>query len=124
MIYSIHQLAREGLFETLESWRIAGEDNPNIMLVKYEDLAAENNLDQFSALFDFLDIGVADTDLAELLDAYSFRRVSGGRKQGDENLRSHLRKGVAGDWENYFDSEVQREFDEQVGDLPSRLGYR
>jgi Sulfotransferase domain len=35
----------------------------------------------------------------------------------------HYRKGVAGDWQNYFDSSLRRHFREVTGDLLDVLGY-
>lgn len=121
--YSIHWLESEGVFEALDGWRDAPEKDPNVCIVRYEELAGENGFEAFRELFEFLEIGMPNATLRELLDAYSFKKVTGGRKPGEENVHSHIRKGIAGDWKNHFDEETQRVFDEVVGDLPARLGY-
>ncbi len=46
-----------------------------------------------------------------------------GRKKGEENTNSHLRKGVAGDWVNYFSPELKQIFNEKQGDLLIKYGY-
>lgn len=52
-----------------------------------------------------------------------FSRLTKGRVQGEEDRRSHYRKGTPGDWENHFTPAVERAFRERFGDLPERLGY-
>jgi len=46
-----------------------------------------------------------------------------GRKKGQENRNTHLRKGVPGDWKNHFTPEHIRLFKEQYNDLVVSLGY-
>jgi hypothetical protein len=52
-----------------------------------------------------------------------FDAQAGGRKRGTEDPSSHYRKGVAGDWRNYFKGQHIDAFVEQFGDLLVRLGY-
>lgn len=52
-----------------------------------------------------------------------FQRFSGGRKRGEENQTHHYRKGIAGDWHNYFSPRVKDAFKAQFGDLVIALGY-
>lgn len=58
-----------------------------------------------------------------LLQRHSFQRKSGGRKPGQENQQKHYRKGVAGDWHNYFTPRVKDAFKEHYGNLLIQLGY-
>jgi hypothetical protein len=53
----------------------------------------------------------------------SFNRRSGGRLHGEEDQRNHYRKGVSGDWRNYFTPKVKDAFKERYAGLLSRLGY-
>ncbi|GAB4440065.1 MAG: hypothetical protein Kow0031_22020 [Anaerolineae bacterium] len=53
----------------------------------------------------------------------SFRRRSGGRHHGQENQAHHYRKGVAGDWRNYFTPSVKAAFKSRYGDLVVHLSY-
>lgn len=59
----------------------------------------------------------------QIIQDNSFERISGGRRKGEENVDSHFRKGVAGDWRNHFDAEVEAHFRRRTGDLLARLGY-
>jgi hypothetical protein len=52
----------------------------------------------------------------------SFRAVS-GRSAGDEDLSSHLRKGIVGDWKNHFDGAALSRFEAVAGPLLQELGY-
>lgn len=59
----------------------------------------------------------------QIVYRYSFERISGGRKKGQESKASHFRKGVAGDWRNHFDDAVVAHFKRRTGPLLSLLGY-
>ncbi|MCU0443633.1 MAG: sulfotransferase domain-containing protein [Microscillaceae bacterium] len=61
--------------------------------------------------------------LKKINDQLSFEKLSGGRKTGNENIKSHYRKGQAGDWKNYFKEEHKIIFKEKYGDLLIKLGY-
>jgi len=45
------------------------------------------------------------------------------RARGEESKSAFLRKGISGDWKNYFTPEAARVFDAYAGDLLIRLGY-
>jgi len=61
--------------------------------------------------------------LLEYIFQNRFSKQASGRKQGEEDPRSHYRKGVAGDWINYFNQEHRRYFRENYTDLLIKLGY-
>jgi hypothetical protein len=52
-----------------------------------------------------------------------FERLTHGRERGQENVKSHERKGIAGDWRNYFDDQVKDVFKARYGDLLIATGY-
>jgi hypothetical protein len=56
-------------------------------------------------------------------DRLKFEKLAKGRKKGDENFRSHYRKGQAGDWKNHFNDQHKAVFKEKYGDLLIKLGY-
>ncbi len=45
------------------------------------------------------------------------------RRKGEEDPKSHYRKGQPGDWRNHFTEEHVAAFKEKFGDLVVRLGY-
>ena len=56
-------------------------------------------------------------------EKYSFKKLSGGRKTGEENTNSHYRNGKRGDWKNHFTEKHKTVFKEKYGDLLIKLGY-
>jgi hypothetical protein len=62
--------------------------------------------------------------LPDVLDRYSFTRLSGSkRKPGEVDENSHYRKGVARDWENHLTSQHLHLIEQRYGNLIERLGY-
>ena len=53
----------------------------------------------------------------------NFSNKSGGRRPGEEDTASHYRKGVPGDWRNYFQKEHIDFFKERYNSLLVKLGY-
>lgn len=79
-------------------------NQPRILEKKFEDLIS-NTIEQFQQIFAHLRVVpdlISDEDLIELLDKFSFEKLSGGRQVGSEDTRGHYRKGVVGDWRNHF----------------------
>jgi hypothetical protein len=58
-----------------------------------------------------------------MLQRHSFERKSGGRNRGAEDIKHHYRKGVAGDWHNYFTPKVKDAFKQRYPDLLTKLNY-
>ncbi len=121
IIMTLKVLDERGYWERLHSWTYNRDEN--IRLWKYEDLIGEQKLESFRALFEHLEIPMPGRELNELVEQYSFENLTGGRKQGQEVDSSHLRKGVSGDWMNYFTDRIDKEFYEVTGPLVSHLGY-
>ena len=61
--------------------------------------------------------------LHSILEQKSFKRLSGGRKKGQENVKNHFRKGVAGDWRNQFTEAHIAKFKSEFNPLLLKLGY-
>ncbi|MGB3492757.1 MAG: methyltransferase domain-containing protein [Elainellaceae cyanobacterium] len=123
LITAIGILKLYGAFDSMTSWHEASGTNKNIRLYKFEDLTSSNNFDTVKSLFDYCGIFLTDALILQLLDDYSFEKLS-KRKQGDENIRSHYRKGIEGDWVHYFNDTISHVFNETVGNLSQQLGYK
>ena len=121
LMLSIEQL--NYLFNSLRSWRQSEETDPRIKIFKFEDLTQANRFVVFKELLQHCKISVSDTVLHDVLNQYSFEKLT-KRRTGEEDLSSHLRKGMAGDWVNYFNRAVSHKFAEAAGDLPAMLGYQ
>jgi hypothetical protein len=46
-----------------------------------------------------------------------------GRRRGVEDPSQHLRKGIAGDWRNFFTERIRSVFKARYADLLVRTGY-
>jgi len=119
LLYSIDALSEFGLWKTIESWKTSYSPN-NDMIVNFEDLTGENQLEHWIKLLDFIEIQMDTPKLESLLNTYNFEFWSKGRKKGEEDKKSHMRKGVAGDWQNYFTPLVSEKFKQIV---PSFADY-
>lgn len=60
--------------------------------------------------------------IKRIVEKRTFERLT-GRKRGQENASNHLRKGVPGDWKNYFEDTHVQAFKERYNDLLLRLNY-
>lgn len=137
---------RTGEFEALEGWNY---DNPRVYETRYEDLTARP-YDEFVKILGFLGIampesavesakiranralrraglslhtrGIPPDFLRSVIDRQSFQKLS-GRQKGQEDPKSHYRKGVAGDWVNYLTGENKELFKDRWGRLTMDLGY-
>src|SRR6202034_3098967 len=54
---------------------------------------------------------------------HSFERLSGGRQRGSEEVSSHYRKGIHGDWQNHFTPAITRRFKTLYNDVLVMGGY-
>ncbi len=54
---------------------------------------------------------------------HDFSRYARGRKPGKEDIKSHNRKGISGDWKNHFEEEHKQFFKEKYGSLLVQLNY-
>jgi Sulfotransferase domain len=61
--------------------------------------------------------------LEKFINDFSFKKLSKGRKRGVYDKKSHYRKGVSGDWVNYFNSGHKQYFKEKYGELLLKLQY-
>jgi hypothetical protein len=68
-------------------------------------------------------LGTLSTELlVEIVEKRTFEKLT-GRKRGQENRNTHLRKGVPGDWVNHFEPDHIRAFKDRYNDLLLKLGY-
>ena len=90
--------------------------------VRYEDLLQRPET-EFGRLFDFLGARADEETVTRCVGATNFENRSGGRERGQEDARSGVRKGVAGDWKRVFIERDKVIFKEIAGDLLLKLGY-
>lgn len=69
-----------------------------------------------------IDNQISKLDFEMLLRSHQFETIA-RKKKGEENVNNHYRKGISGDWKNYFSEDHKVIFKENWGELLLYLGY-
>ena len=114
------------LVELTRSWFNQPVD---VACVKYEDLLSDP-VHELSQILDFLGLQVHPNLVRLIVQRNRFERLAIGKKfwkawrvAGQEDPNSHFRKGIRGDWMNYFTPEHKQRFKEVAGSALIELGY-
>lgn len=107
----------------LEAWI----DRPDICLVKYEDCLA-NPHKELVRMLEFLGDQVEESRVQKTVHETSFQAVTkveygSGRNPAEQDNTKFHRKGISGDWRNYFDTVSCRLIEQFEGKSLRRLGY-
>ena len=117
-------LEKMGLFASLKSWIAVESRDPNILPIRFEELTGPRQHECFRTLFSHCDIAMPDNVLEKLLEDHSFSKLAAGRQPGQEDVNSHYRKGVIGDWKNHFTDAHVDKFRKITEDLATLAGYK
>jgi lipopolysaccharide transport system ATP-binding protein len=119
----------EGLMHTLDDWLPANIEiqrswiEAGEPIIRFEDLLTDDRAILEDVLIGRCGLDIRKGKLRRVVERESFERLSGGRQRGDEDTSAHYRKGVAGDWRNYFDEPLKDAFKETYGRLLIDAGY-
>lgn len=124
------EFIHQDVFERIRNWNYS---LPDVLEIKMEDLIY-NPFKIFVEILDHLGIVTKEhkrstptkislKKLNRIIDKNRFSVLSKGRKPGEENLKSHFRKGISGDWVNHFTEDHKNYFKEKYNDLLVQLGY-
>jgi hypothetical protein len=112
--------------EISESWQ-AGD--PAAIIVRYEDLL-EDPERIMAKVFDKMGIPVTARLVRAIVTRNRFRRQTVGRRffqksreSGEADAGSHYRKGISGDWKNYFQPQHKQRFKQLAGEILIAWGY-
>lgn len=106
-----------------KTWLLKKEKADNIYIVRYEDLLENTYETLKNLLVTFFDISeINEEHLKAVIQKFSFENQT-KRKKGEENTKSFLRKGIRGDWKNFFDEKEKEAFKKYSNDLLIKLGY-
>jgi hypothetical protein len=100
------------------SWAKSGEQ-----WIRYEDLLTRDIELLEETLLYRCRLPVKDQVLREAILSCRFEQESGGRQRGEEDIHSHVRKGVPGDWRQYFSAPIKAAFKERFGEVLIACGY-
>jgi Sulfotransferase domain len=103
--------------EIQRSWIGRGD-----LVLRYEDLVIKPCATLESALIDQLRLPVSRDALRRAVRRTHFQTVF-KRKLGVEDVKSHGRKGLPGDWHHHFTPEIRRQFSKKFGDILIVTGY-
>jgi hypothetical protein len=93
-----------------------------VTIVRYEDML-ENTMRAMIPIVEKIGNKPADTErLENAVKLNDFKKVS-GRNQGEENQESYHRKGIKGDYKNYFNRQAAGIFHYYAGKKLIDLGY-
>lgn len=124
LIYCIEYLKGFGLFESLKSWVNLPGNAYHIRVFRFEDIVnVDRQLAVITELFSHCQISLDTDETGSLLDKYHFQRMQ-KKKSGKYSKVSHYRKGVPGEWKEYFDEKVTEAFEKLAGNLVHELGYK
>jgi hypothetical protein len=116
--YERKKLTNMNWSEFVDKWA----DHKKCVHVKYEDLRL-NPVSELMRIIKDLSGEVLDhVSVSEIVEEHSFKKLS-GRKPGEESVNSFLRKGVIGDWKNYFDRRACEQFNQYAGLALLKLKY-
>jgi hypothetical protein len=112
-------------FATLiDSWTSAARHQPAIRIARFEDLTGTAALANWQDVLRHFDIQAPPETMAAVLRTYDVRKLRGSTKSSGEEVRSEkYRSGKPGDWQNYFDSEINDAFMRRYGGLVRETGY-
>jgi hypothetical protein len=92
-----------------------------LILARYEELSASPE-STLKNIFKGLDAEVQDTVIRDAVGLFSFEKMA-KRAKGCEDLNSFFRKGIVGDWKNYFNDQHKARFKSAAGEYLIDFGY-
>jgi hypothetical protein len=102
----------------VQSWH----PRKGVVHVRYEDLRRRTAEQLRRIVSQLTGQRLSPEEAAAIAEEFSFERQS-GRRSGEEDKKSFLRKGVVGDWREQFSPEAREVFDRYAGDELILLGY-
>jgi hypothetical protein len=90
--------------------------------IRYEDLHQDCD-GVLARLLEFLGVSADPAIRRACRDGARFEVLTGGRAAGHEDPGAFLRKGVTGDWRNWFDAELNAAYVGLAGPMLTALGY-
>ena len=97
-------------------------ENPNVVLLRYEELLADGERALGRAMTQLTGEEANPKHVRESVNRFSFERQA-DRRPGVGQRSGFLRKGLVGDWANYFTAATAEVFNRECGDMLVRAGY-
>lgn len=94
----------------------------DLFFLRYEDMKQDPHF-QISKILNHFGYQYDEDSLQLAIQRRDFLHMSKGRNVGEEDVFSHFRKGVTGDWKNYFSKEENESFIEKYHSIMEGFGY-
>lgn len=117
LIWSAENIEIGRCADIQRSWHDSGE-----RLIRYEDLLERDEEVLTRILLDECGMPIERARVRAAIHACRFESLT-GRARGEEDVSSHERKGIVGDWRNSFTDRVKNVFKERFGPLLLATGY-
>ncbi len=92
-------------------------------ILKYEDLLHDDVGIFEEVLIDRCQLPVSRENFRIAVNSSRFESLTAGRQRGVEDVRSHERKGISGDWKNHFTDRIKGELKNKYGPLLIETDY-
>lgn len=118
-----------GMSYLLESWLpncasiVASWVDSGSLVLRYRDLLNRDVELLEAALIDHCGLEVDREMLRAAITDARFQNKTGGRERGTEDLHSHERKAISGDWKEKLPTSVLDRFDDLYGSLNVAAGF-
>jgi hypothetical protein len=111
-----------GAAKIQSTWIKPSPEGGREFIVRYEDLWADQQ-GAFARICRHIGLGLEDAERERIVMQFSFESRSGGRKPGEEDVSSHFRKGLPGDWRTHFTPRIAERFKALYGEVLMASGY-
>jgi hypothetical protein len=119
----------DGMLRTIDTWVQPSVEialswaKTGVDWIRYEDLLQQDVELLTKALLVNCGLPIKKSVVKDAVLASRFEKIAGGRKPGQEDVTSHYRKGIAGDWKNQFTPRIKAIFKERFGEALKICGY-
>jgi hypothetical protein len=93
-----------------------------VIMIKYEQLFSDAHKHWLRNILNYFEIPLPDQELDSIIKELDFESL-GGSKRGSNDIQSHYRNGIPGEWRDVFTPRLCTAYSDLFGDLPERLGY-
>jgi hypothetical protein len=105
----------------VRSWH-QNRDPGMSLVVRYEEMLTDT-AGILTRVAEHFELDSSPETIHDIVEAHSFKNLSGGRRQGKEGTNSFFRKGKSGDWRNHFTPGIKETYKELIGDFLIDFGY-
>jgi len=105
----------------VRSWH-QNRDSATSLVLRYEQMLSDP-VAAMTCVAEHFELDSSPQTIGRVVEAHDFKRLSGGRDQGQDSDHSFFRKGITGDWKNHFTPEIKETYKRLIGDFLIEFGY-